>query len=153
MVFGIYGYSSFYAWTPAVLSILYACVLYFCICTCSVHLSRNTLITIVIIIIIKSLDSWQMDVPPKQEMNTATLYQGSYKPFVKKIPWLFSALSRIRFYHSRPTFPLADHMDSMWEQKGRISSEVAWTAHFIFRVSEPWKAYCKIASLFRNFGC
>ena len=44
-------------WTPAVLVFLYACVLYFCICTCSAQLSmfhmekrsRNTLfITIVI---------------------------------------------------------------------------------------------------------
>ena len=46
-------------WTPTVFSILYACVLYFCICTCSVQLSmfhmerrsRNTLIIIIIIII------------------------------------------------------------------------------------------------------
>ena len=45
-------------WTPAVLSVLYACVLYFCICTCSAQLtmfhkerrSRNTLIIIIIII-------------------------------------------------------------------------------------------------------
>ena len=44
----------------AVLSVLYACVLYFCICTCSDQLSmchrerrsRNTLIIIIIIIII-----------------------------------------------------------------------------------------------------
>ena len=41
-------------WTPAVLDVLYACVLYFCICTCSAQLSmfhmkrhsRNTLIII-----------------------------------------------------------------------------------------------------------
>ena len=26
-------------WTHTVLSVLYACVLYFCICTCSAHLS------------------------------------------------------------------------------------------------------------------
>ena len=45
--------------TPAVLSVLYACVLYFCICTCSAQLSmfhmeshsRNPLIIIIIIII------------------------------------------------------------------------------------------------------
>ena len=45
-------------WTP-VLSVLYACVLYFCVCTCSAQLSmfhmerhsRNTLIVISIIII------------------------------------------------------------------------------------------------------
>ena len=44
--------------TPAVLSVLYACALYFCICTCSVQFSmfhmerrsRNTLIIIIIII-------------------------------------------------------------------------------------------------------
>ena len=47
-------------WTPAVLSVLYACVLYFCICTCSAQLSmfhmerhsRNIIIIIIIIIII-----------------------------------------------------------------------------------------------------
>ena len=47
-------------WTPTVLSVLYACVLYFCICTCSAQLSmfhmerrcRNTLIIIIIIIFI-----------------------------------------------------------------------------------------------------
>ena len=46
--------------TPAVLSVLYACVLYFCICTCSAQVSmfhmerrsRNMLIIIIIIIII-----------------------------------------------------------------------------------------------------
>ena len=30
---------SMIVWTPAVLSVLYACVLYFCICPCSVQLS------------------------------------------------------------------------------------------------------------------
>ena len=46
-VFGFYGYSllclvgcfSMIIWTPAVLSVLYACVLHFCICTCSAQLS------------------------------------------------------------------------------------------------------------------
>ena len=45
-------------WTPIVLSVLYACVSYFCICTCSAQLSmlhmerrsRNTLIIIIIIL-------------------------------------------------------------------------------------------------------
>ena len=45
-------------WTPAVVSVLYACVLYFCICTCTAQLSmfhmerrsRNTLIIVNIII-------------------------------------------------------------------------------------------------------
>ena len=62
-VYGFYGYSflclvrrfDMIIWTPAVLSVLYyACVLYFCICTCSAQLSmfhmerrsRNTLIVI-----------------------------------------------------------------------------------------------------------
>ena len=64
MVFGFYGYSficlvgclSMIIWTPAVLSVLYACVLYFSICTCSAQLSmfymemrsRNMLIVIII---------------------------------------------------------------------------------------------------------
>ena len=45
-------------WAPAVFSVLYACVLYVCICTCSAQLgvfhmerrSRNTLIIIIITI-------------------------------------------------------------------------------------------------------
>ena len=51
------GCLSMIAWTPAVLGVLYACVLYFCICTCSAQLgmfhmercSRNRLIIIMII--------------------------------------------------------------------------------------------------------
>ena len=47
-------------WTPTGLNVVYACVSYFCICTCPAHLSmfhvekhsRNTLIIIIIIIII-----------------------------------------------------------------------------------------------------
>ena len=47
MVYGFYGYSflclvgcfSMIIWTPTVLSVLYACVLYFCICTCSAQFS------------------------------------------------------------------------------------------------------------------
>ena len=69
-VYGFYGYSflclvgcfSMIIWTPTVLSVLYACVMYFCICTCSVQLSmfymercsRSTFIIIIIIIIIIS---------------------------------------------------------------------------------------------------
>ena len=61
-VFGFYGYSflclvgcfSMIIWTPTVLSVLHACVLYFCICTCSAQLSmfhmerrsRNMLIVV-----------------------------------------------------------------------------------------------------------
>ena len=45
-------------WTPTVLSVLYACVLYFCICTCSAQMnmfhmerrSRNTLIILILIL-------------------------------------------------------------------------------------------------------
>ena len=67
MVYGFYGYSflclvgcfSMITWTPTVLSVLYAGVSYFCICTCSAQFSmchmerrsRNTLIIIIIIII------------------------------------------------------------------------------------------------------
>ena len=45
-VFGFYGFFnclvgcfSMIVWTPAVLSVLHACVLYFCICPCSAQLS------------------------------------------------------------------------------------------------------------------
>ena len=67
-IIGFYRYSflclagcfSMIIWTTTVLSVLYACALYFCICTCSSQLSmfhmerrsRNTLIIIIIIIII-----------------------------------------------------------------------------------------------------
>ena len=69
MVNGFYGYSflclvgcfSRIIWTPTVLSVLYARVLYFCICICSAQLSmfhmerrsRNTLIIVIIINITK----------------------------------------------------------------------------------------------------
>ena len=54
------GCLSMIVWTHAVLGVLYACVLYFCVCTCSARLSmfhverpsRNTLITIINIIVI-----------------------------------------------------------------------------------------------------
>ena len=54
------GCLSMIVWTPAVLSVLYACVLYFCICTCSAQLSwfhmerrsRNTLIIVIVVIVI-----------------------------------------------------------------------------------------------------
>ena len=89
-VFGFYGYSflclvgcfSMITWTPAVLSVLYACVLYFCMSTCLTaqlsmfHMerrSRNTLIIIIImmmmIIIILSLllslssSTWRLALP------------------------------------------------------------------------------------------
>ena len=46
-------------WTPTVLSVLYACVLYFCICTCSAqlsmfHMERRSRNTLIITTIIKS---------------------------------------------------------------------------------------------------
>ena len=63
-VYGFYEYIflclvgcfSMIIWTPAVLSVLYECVLYFCICACSLQLSmfhmerrsRNTFIIIII---------------------------------------------------------------------------------------------------------
>ena len=56
-------------WTPTVLSVLYACVLYFCICTCSAqsnmfHMERcfrNTLIIIIIIIILAGENILKLD--------------------------------------------------------------------------------------------
>ena len=47
-------------WTPAVLSVLYACVLYFCTCTCSallnvLHMERRSrcmLITIIVVVVV-----------------------------------------------------------------------------------------------------
>ena len=66
-VYWFYGYSflclfgcfSMIVWTPTVLSVFYACVLYICICTCSAHLSmfhmerpfRNTLIIILLLLL------------------------------------------------------------------------------------------------------
>ena len=54
------GFFNMIVWTPTILGVLYACVLYVCICPCSAQLSmfhmkrrsRNTLITMMIIIII-----------------------------------------------------------------------------------------------------
>ena len=54
-----------FVWTHAVLGVLYACVLHFCICTCSAQMSmfhmerisKNMLI-IIIITIITLPDSW-----------------------------------------------------------------------------------------------
>ena len=67
-VFGFYGFFfhclvgrfSMIVWTPAVLSVLYACVLYFCICTCSAQLSmfhkerrsRNTLLLLLLLLLL-----------------------------------------------------------------------------------------------------
>ena len=71
MAFGFYGFFflthiyclvgclSMIVWTYAVLGVFYACVLYFCICTCLAQLSmfhierhsRNMLIIIIVIII------------------------------------------------------------------------------------------------------
>ena len=50
------GCFSMIIWTPIILSVLYACVLHFCICTCSAQLSmfhmerrsRNTFIIIIV---------------------------------------------------------------------------------------------------------
>ena len=56
------GCFSMIVWTPAVLSVLYACVWYFCVCTCSAqlsmfHMERHSRNTLIVIIIIKSLES------------------------------------------------------------------------------------------------
>ena len=61
-VFGFYGLFflvgcfSMFVWTPAVLSVLYAYVLYFCICPCSAqfsmfHLERRSRNMLIIIIL------------------------------------------------------------------------------------------------------
>ena len=60
LIYCLVGCLSIIVWTPAVLGVFYACVLYFCICTCSTQLSmfhmerhsKNTLIIIMIIIFI-----------------------------------------------------------------------------------------------------
>ena len=56
------GCFSMIVWTPAVLSVLYASVLYFCICTCSVqfsmcHIERCSRSTLIIIITIVAFGS------------------------------------------------------------------------------------------------
>ena len=64
-------------WTPAVLSVLYACVSYFCICTCSAQLgmfhmerrSRNILITILITINIASFPAHQVNTLPQDHQD------------------------------------------------------------------------------------
>ena len=75
-------------WTPAVLSVLHACVLYFCICTCSAQLSmfhmesrsRNTLIIIIInmstlkVVDLGSIPPFTMDLFPGRTIPvTSTL--------------------------------------------------------------------------------
>ena len=59
-VFGFYGLVGCFSmviWTPAVLSVLYACVVYSCICTSSAqlrmfHMERRSIKTLIITIII-----------------------------------------------------------------------------------------------------
>ena len=59
-IYGLAGCLSMIVWTHAVLGVFYACVLYFCMCTCSAQFSlfhmethsRNTIIVVIIIIII-----------------------------------------------------------------------------------------------------
>ena len=84
-VFGFYGYSflcfvecfSMIIWTPAVLSVLYACVLYFCFCTCSAQLSmfrmerpsRNTLIIIIVTTVCLDRDNQEGFVMPRNFMS------------------------------------------------------------------------------------
>ena len=91
---GFYGYSflclvgcfSMIIWTPTVLSVLYACVLHFCICTCSAQLSmfhmerssRNMLILLLllllIIIIIIMCNTWGVHTC---SMSCAIWYKGT----------------------------------------------------------------------------
>ena len=61
------GCFSMIIWTPTVLSVLYACVLYFCICTCSAQLSmfhmercpRNMLIIITVVVATAAINFMQ----------------------------------------------------------------------------------------------
>ena len=62
------GCFSIIIWTPAVLSVLYACVLYFCICTCSAQLSmllgaveiRSLLLLLLLLLYLAaSVSAWQ----------------------------------------------------------------------------------------------
>ena len=74
------GCLSMIVWTHAVLGVLRACVLYFCICNCSAQLSifhmescsRNTLIIIIIIIII--IISWELCITLYVQMYTFQLW-------------------------------------------------------------------------------
>ena len=55
-------------WTPAVLSVQYACVSYFCICTCSAqlsmfHMERRSKNTLMVVIIISPKVCWLLNVP------------------------------------------------------------------------------------------
>ena len=79
-VYGFYGYSvlcldgcfSMIIWTPTVLSVLYACVSYFCISICSPQMSmfhmerrsRNTLIIIIISSSSSNVYRTEVSVPP-----------------------------------------------------------------------------------------
>ena len=73
-VYGFHGYSflclvgcfSMIIWTPTVLGVLYACVVYFCICTCSTqlsmfHMERRSRNTLIIIIIIHTFPLWPIE--------------------------------------------------------------------------------------------
>ena len=77
------GCFSMIIWTPSVLSVLYACVLYFYICPCSAQLSmfhmerssRNTLITIIIV----KIKIYTLPPFPKLPcMNFAAMVQQEY---------------------------------------------------------------------------
>ena len=105
-LYGFYGYSflclvgcfSIIIWTPAVLSVLCACVLYFCIYTCSAQLSifhierrsRNTLIIIIAIII--SIIT-QCSLTARTIVSLLTTDQRA--PF-------FKSLSCVAFFYKQP---------------------------------------------------
>ena len=90
-------------WTPTVLSVLYACVSYCCICTCSAQLSmfhmdrrsRNTLIIIIIIIINllrQKCVKIKQGVPPVSALDLQLTSGGKRKSLGKKRNYFLSVL-------------------------------------------------------------
>ena len=68
-------------WTPTVLSVLYACVLYFCLCSAQLSIfhmerrSRNTLIIIIIIIIVLIIITWRRFTEAEDQQLSFSLEQ------------------------------------------------------------------------------
>ena len=55
-------------WTPAVLNVLYACVLYFCICPCSTqrsmsHMERRSTNTLIMMIMMMMMEKMMINQP------------------------------------------------------------------------------------------
>ena len=72
-------------WTCAVMSVLYTCVLYFCICTCSVqlsmfHMERRSRSTLIIIVIITKMNKMINNL--KRKDNTTKLLQPKLSSFL-----------------------------------------------------------------------